>query len=75
MTRSHTWRLTALKDSPDDIKRLRHYFNHVVKDKKGDLWRALYEARDELPDNLQRSTRSCCARESRPNAGIMSSTT
>ncbi len=41
---------TALKDSPDDIKRLRHYFNHVVKDKKGDLWRALYEARDELPD-------------------------
>ena len=43
---------TALKDSPDDIKRLRHYFNHVVKDKKGDLWRALYEARDELPDGL-----------------------
>ena len=41
---------TALKDSTDDIKRLRHYFNHVVKDKKGDLWRALYEARDELPD-------------------------
>ncbi len=41
---------TALKDSPDDIKRLRHYFNHVVKDKKGELWRALYEARDELPD-------------------------
>jgi MoxR-like ATPase len=41
---------TALKDSPDDIKRLRHYFNHVVKDKKGDVWRALYEARDELPD-------------------------
>ncbi len=41
---------TALKDSPDDIKRLRHYFNHVVKGKKGVLWQALYEARDELPD-------------------------
>jgi len=41
---------TALKDSPDDIKRLRHYFNHVVKGKKGELWKALYEARDELPE-------------------------
>ena len=41
---------TALKDSPDDIKRLRHYFNHVVKGKKGVLWQALYEARDELPE-------------------------
>jgi len=41
---------TALKDSPDDVKRLRHYFNHVVKGKKGELWQALYEARDELPD-------------------------
>ena len=41
---------TALKDSPDDLKRLRHYFNHVVKGKKGELWQALYEARDELPD-------------------------
>ena len=41
---------TALKDSPDDIKRLRHYFHHVVKEKKGPVWKALYEARDELPD-------------------------
>ena len=41
---------TALKDSPDDLKRLRHYFHHVVKGKKGTLWQALYEARDELPD-------------------------
>ncbi len=40
---------TALKDSPDDLKRLRHYFNHVVKGKKGDLWRDLYDARDFLP--------------------------
>jgi MoxR-like ATPase len=41
---------TALKDSPDDIKRLRHYFHHVVKDKKGPRWRELYDARDELPE-------------------------
>ena len=41
---------TALKDSPDDLKRLRHYFHHVVKDKKGEVWQALYEARDELPE-------------------------
>lgn len=41
---------TALKDSPDDLKRLRHYFHHVVKDKKGEVWQALYDARDELPE-------------------------
>jgi MoxR-like ATPase len=40
---------TALKDSPDDLKRLRHYFNHVVKGKRGDAWRDFYEARDQLP--------------------------
>ena len=40
---------TALKDSPDDLKRLRHYFNHVVKGKKGSAWKDLYAARDELP--------------------------
>jgi MoxR-like ATPase len=36
---------SALKDAPDDIKKLRHYFDHVVKNRKGDKWRALYEAR------------------------------
>ncbi len=40
---------TALKDSPDDLKRLRHYFNHVVKGKKGRPWKDLYDARDQLP--------------------------
>jgi MoxR-like ATPase len=40
---------TALKDSPDDLKRLRHYFNHVVKGKRGDAWRDFYDARDQLP--------------------------
>jgi MoxR-like ATPase len=40
---------TALKDSPDDLKKLRHYFQHVVKGKKGQAWKELYAARDELP--------------------------
>lgn len=40
---------TALKDSPDDLKKLRHYFNHVVKGKAGDAWKDLYTARDHLP--------------------------
>ena len=26
---------SALKDSPEDMKKLHHYFNHVVKDRKG----------------------------------------
>jgi hypothetical protein len=40
---------TALKDSPDDLKKLRHYFQHVVKGKPGDAWKDLYAARDHLP--------------------------
>lgn len=40
---------TALKDSPDDLKKLRHYFNHVVKGKDGGAWKDLYAARDHLP--------------------------
>jgi len=38
---------TALKDAPDDLTKLRHYFNHVVKARKGPAWKALYEAREE----------------------------
>jgi hypothetical protein len=38
---------TALKDAPDDLKKLRHYFNHVVKGRKG-AWKAYYEARNHL---------------------------
>ena len=26
---------TALKDVPDDVKQLRHYFNHVVRGRRG----------------------------------------
>src|SRR5581483_2604618 len=40
---------TALKDAPDDLKKLRHYFNHVAKERKGRGWQAFYEARSHLP--------------------------
>jgi MoxR-like ATPase len=40
---------TALKDAPDDLKRLRHYFNHSVKGRKGPHWQAFYQAREHLP--------------------------
>jgi MoxR-like ATPase len=40
---------SALKDTPDDLTKLRHYFNHVVKDRTGAAWRAYYEARSALP--------------------------
>jgi MoxR-like ATPase len=39
---------SALKDSPDDLKRLRHYFEHVVKKRKGAVWKAYYQARQNL---------------------------
>ena len=39
---------TALKDVPDDLKKLRHYFNHVVKGRGKGAWRAFYEARRHL---------------------------
>lgn len=39
---------SALKDAPEDLKRLHHYFNHVVKDRRGGLWPQYYEARRHL---------------------------
>jgi MoxR-like ATPase len=39
---------TALKDAADDLKKVRHYFNHVVKDRGGPHWQAYYEARKML---------------------------
>lgn len=39
---------TALKDAPDDLKRVRHYFSQVVKSKRGAHWKAYYEARTLL---------------------------
>jgi MoxR-like ATPase len=40
---------TALKDSVDDLRKLRHYFNHAVKAREGKAWKTYYEAREELP--------------------------
>lgn len=45
----HSMMGTALKDSPDDQKKIHHYFNHAVKARKGKLWQAFYEARKFLP--------------------------
>jgi hypothetical protein len=39
---------SALKDAPDDVKKLEHYFDHVVKGRKGRAWPAYYEARKHL---------------------------
>jgi MoxR-like ATPase len=39
---------TALKDAAEDLKKVRHYFNHVVKDRRGGHWEAYYEARKML---------------------------
>lgn len=39
---------TALKDASEDLKKVRHYFEHVVKDRKGRHWEAYYHARKHL---------------------------
>jgi MoxR-like ATPase len=39
---------SALKDAPDDVKKLEHYFNHVVKGRKARAWPSYYEARMHL---------------------------
>jgi MoxR-like ATPase len=39
---------SAIKDATDDVKKLDHYFNQVVKEKAGDHWRAYYAARKFL---------------------------
>jgi MoxR-like ATPase len=39
---------SVLKDSPDDVKKVRHYFNHVVKGRRGNAWQQYYEARKHL---------------------------
>lgn len=44
---------TALKENPDDIKKLRHYFNHVARSRQSDAWRRYFEASktvEELKD-------------------------
>jgi MoxR-like ATPase len=39
---------SALKDAPEDLKKLHHYFNHAVRNRKGAQWQAYYEARKHL---------------------------
>lgn len=39
---------SAVKETSEDLSKLRHYFNHAVKERKGDHWRAYYEARQHL---------------------------
>lgn len=39
---------SALKDSPEDVKKLRHYFDNVVKHRRGDHWKAFHEAGKHL---------------------------
>lgn len=38
----------VLKDNPEDLKKVRGYFNHVVKSRGETHWRAFYEARSML---------------------------
>ncbi len=39
---------SAIKDNPDDLKKLRHYFNHIVKKRKGKAWEEYYQAKNHL---------------------------
>jgi len=41
---------TAAKDNPDDLKKIRRYLEQRVARRKGDHWRAFWEARHLLPD-------------------------
>ena len=40
---------SALKDCIEDVRKLRHYFNHAVKSREGAAWKAYYEAREDIP--------------------------
>ncbi len=39
---------SAIKDSPDDLQKLHHYFNHVVQARRAPIWQSYYEARRHL---------------------------
>ena len=36
---------SAIKDSPEDLKKLQHYFHQVVQSRKGEHWQQYYAAR------------------------------
>lgn len=39
---------SAIKDSPDDLKKLLHYFNSCVSKRTGQSWRSFYDSRKHL---------------------------
>ena len=39
---------SALKESKEDMQKLRHYFNHVVKSKRGAKWKQYYNAHKQV---------------------------
>ncbi len=39
---------TVLKDNPDDLKKVQHYFEHVVKARRQAHWKDFYDARGDL---------------------------
>lgn len=39
---------TVLKDNPDDLKKVRHYFEHVVRRRTETVWKQFYDARGDL---------------------------
>ncbi|MGF1493723.1 MAG: AAA family ATPase [Microcoleaceae cyanobacterium] len=39
---------SVLKDAAEDLKKLDHYFNHVVKSRKASSWQSFYAARKHL---------------------------
>jgi MoxR-like ATPase len=45
----HSLTGSALKDAPEDLKKIEQYFNHVVKRRQERAWPAYYQARRHLP--------------------------
>jgi MoxR-like ATPase len=39
---------SALKDAREDIQKLHHYFNHVVRNRQGKVWQEFYEAKRHI---------------------------
>jgi hypothetical protein len=39
---------TVLKDNPEDLKKVQHYFEHVVKGRRSGHWMEFYDARGDL---------------------------
>lgn len=41
---------TALKENPDDVKRIRHYFNQVVRNRKNGIWPEFFVASRDVDE-------------------------